>query len=59
GLVGYHRVCYFLSRDEETWQQGQDRCSELGASLAMLKDEEMELLFPLSRNDNHWLRLRR
>uniref|UniRef100_A0A8C3TRI7 C-type lectin domain-containing protein n=1 Tax=Catharus ustulatus TaxID=91951 RepID=A0A8C3TRI7_CATUS len=24
-----------------TWEQGQERCSELGASLAILKDEEM------------------
>lgn len=39
--VGYRRICYFLSKDQHTWDQGQARCSELGASLAVLRDEEM------------------
>ncbi|XP_031950264.1 uncharacterized protein LOC116436921 isoform X2 [Corvus moneduloides] len=46
GWVGYRGVCDFLSRDQGTWGQGQARCSELGASLAVLKDEEMEFPFP-------------
>uniref|UniRef100_A0A8C3XY46 C-type lectin domain-containing protein n=1 Tax=Catharus ustulatus TaxID=91951 RepID=A0A8C3XY46_CATUS len=41
GWVGYNGVCYYFSRDQGTWEQGQERCSELGASLAILKDEEM------------------
>ncbi|NXB87744.1 CD69 protein, partial [Vidua chalybeata] len=45
GWVGYNGVCYYLSRDYSTWEQGQERCSELGASLAILKDEAMDLLF--------------
>ncbi|NWI45179.1 CD69 protein, partial [Picathartes gymnocephalus] len=57
--VGYRGVCYFLSRDEGTWEQAQARCSELGASLAMLKDREMEFLFRLSGNEHYWLGLRR
>uniref|UniRef100_A0A8U7NMJ0 Uncharacterized protein n=1 Tax=Corvus moneduloides TaxID=1196302 RepID=A0A8U7NMJ0_CORMO len=44
GWVGYRGVCDFRSRDQGTWDQGQARCSELGASLAVLKDEEMEFL---------------
>ncbi|NWV02653.1 CD69 protein, partial [Ptilonorhynchus violaceus] len=59
GWVGYHRVCYYLSRDYSSWEQGQDRCSQLGASLAVLKDEEMDFLFRLSRNVTYWLGLRR
>ncbi|NXB90767.1 CLC2D protein, partial [Vidua chalybeata] len=47
GWVSYNGVCYYLSRDYGTWEQGQERCSELGASLAILKDEEMDLLFHL------------
>ncbi|NXU97786.1 CLC2L protein, partial [Cettia cetti] len=39
--------------------QGQAQCSELGASLAVLRDEEMEFLFRLSRRVSLWLRLRR
>ncbi|XP_048145683.1 uncharacterized protein LOC125318793 isoform X3 [Corvus hawaiiensis] len=46
GWVGYRGVCDFLSRDQGTWGQGQARCSKLGASLAVLKDEEMEFPFP-------------
>ncbi|NWR40270.1 CD69 protein, partial [Tachuris rubrigastra] len=57
--VGYQGVCYYLSRDEGTWEQGQDRCSELGASLAVLSDEEMGFLFRLRGNMDYWLGLRR
>ncbi|NXY12477.1 CD69 protein, partial [Pteruthius melanotis] len=59
GWVGYNGICYFLSRDHRTWDQGQARCSELGASLAMLRDEEMEFLFTFSRDVDYWLGLRR
>lgn len=41
GWVGYNGTCYYFSRDHGSWEQGQERCSELGASLAILKDEEM------------------
>ncbi|NWV42773.1 CL12A protein, partial [Grantiella picta] len=59
GWVGYNGICYFLSRDHLIWDQAQARCSELGASLAVLKDWEMEFLFCLSRNDDYWLGLHR
>ncbi|XP_064573607.1 C-type lectin domain family 2 member B-like [Zonotrichia leucophrys gambelii] len=60
GWVGYNGVCYYFSRDYSTWEQGQERCSELGASLAIAKDEEaMDLLFCLRGNGNFWLGLRR
>ncbi|NWH91786.1 CLC2H protein, partial [Aegithalos caudatus] len=59
GWVGYNGVCYYLSRDYSTWEQGQEQCSELGASLAILKDEEMDLLFRLAGNVDYWLGLRR
>ncbi|XP_066410939.1 C-type lectin domain family 2 member D11-like isoform X4 [Molothrus aeneus] len=58
--VGYNGVCYYFSRDYSTWEQGQERCSELGASLAIAKDEEaMDLLFRLRGNVDYWLGLRR
>ncbi|XP_054144318.1 uncharacterized protein LOC128944881 [Melozone crissalis] len=38
--VGYNGVCYYFSRDYSTWEQGQERCSELNASLAIAQDEE-------------------
>ncbi|NXX29011.1 CD69 protein, partial [Nicator chloris] len=57
--VGYRRICYFLSKDHRTWDQSQAQCSELGASLAVLRDEEMEFLFPLSARVDYWLGLRR
>ncbi|NWZ95287.1 CLC2D protein, partial [Nesospiza acunhae] len=60
GWVGYNGVCYYFSRDFGTWDQGQERCSELGASLAIAKDEEaMDLLFRLRGNGDFWLGLRR
>ncbi|KAM7047955.1 LOW QUALITY PROTEIN: C-type lectin domain family 2 member D2-like [Acridotheres tristis] len=59
GWVGYNGVCYYLSRDSRSWEQSQERCSELGASLAILKDEEMDLFFRLRGNGDYWLGLRR
>ncbi|KAL9847285.1 uncharacterized protein GJ701_007572 isoform 4-T4 [Geothlypis trichas] len=60
GWVGYKGVCYGFSRDYSTWEQGQERCSKLNASLAMAKDEEaMDLLSRLCGNVDYWLGLRR
>ncbi|XP_074400282.1 uncharacterized protein LOC141729466 [Zonotrichia albicollis] len=60
GWVGYKGVCYYFSRDYSTWDQGQERCSELNASLAIAKDEEaMDLLSRLCGNGDFWLGLRR
>ncbi|XP_066180486.1 C-type lectin domain family 2 member H-like [Sylvia atricapilla] len=60
GWVGYNGICYYLSRDFGTWDEGEERCSELGASLAIVKDEEAtDLLFPLRGNGDFWLGLRR
>ncbi|XP_054144311.1 killer cell lectin-like receptor subfamily G member 2 [Melozone crissalis] len=58
--IGYNGVCYYFSLDNSTWEQGQERCSELNASLAIAKDEEaMDLLFRLGGNGDFWLGLRR
>ncbi|XP_057244353.1 early activation antigen CD69-like [Malurus melanocephalus] len=57
--VGHRGICYFLSRDQLSWDQAQARCSELGASLAVLQDWEMEFLFPHSARVDYWLGLRR
>ncbi|XP_064496579.1 C-type lectin domain family 2 member D-like [Pseudopipra pipra] len=57
--VGYNRVCYYLSRDEGNWEQARDRCSKLGASLAVLSDKEMGFLFRLNGNLDYWLGLQR
>ncbi|XP_063262270.1 C-type lectin domain family 2 member D-like isoform X2 [Prinia subflava] len=59
GWVGYNGVCYYFSRDSSTWEQGQERCSELGASLAIVKDADLGLLFRLRGNVDYWLGLRR
>ncbi|XP_037996745.1 killer cell lectin-like receptor subfamily G member 2 [Motacilla alba alba] len=60
GWVGFNGVCYYFSRDDGTWEQGQERCSELNASLAIAKDEgAMDLLFRLRGNGDYWLGLRR
>ncbi|KAM7008315.1 uncharacterized protein RBU47_008022 [Passerculus sandwichensis] len=58
--IGYNGVCYYFSRDFSTWEQGQERCSELNASLAIAQDEEaMDLLSRLCGNFGYWLGLRR
>nr|XP_041573054.1 early activation antigen CD69 [Taeniopygia guttata] len=57
GWVGSNGVCYYLSRDSRSWEQAQERCSELGASLAILKDEAMDLLFRLRGNVDYWIGL--
>ncbi|NXH49015.1 CLC2H protein, partial [Dicaeum eximium] len=59
GWVGYNGVCYYFSRDSSTWEQGQEWCSELGASLAIPNDENRGLLFRLRGNVDLWLGLRR
>ncbi|KAM7016292.1 uncharacterized protein RBU47_005073 [Passerculus sandwichensis] len=60
GWLGFNAVCYYFSRDYSTWEQGQERCSELNASLAIAQDEEaMDLLFRLGGNVDFWLGLRR
>ncbi|XP_063262275.1 early activation antigen CD69-like isoform X3 [Prinia subflava] len=59
GWVGYNGLCYYFSRDSSTWEQGQERCSELGASLAIVQDEDVGLLFRLRGNVDYWLGLRR
>ncbi|NWU88013.1 CLC2D protein, partial [Onychorhynchus coronatus] len=71
---GYHGICSYLLTDMGSWEQGQNQCSKLGASLAMLKDNEMMswgsshcqlrspfqgLLFLLRRDFNYRLGLRR
>ncbi|XP_059706783.1 uncharacterized protein LOC132329605 [Haemorhous mexicanus] len=40
GWVWYKGVCYSFSRDYSTWEQCQERCSQLNASLAIAEDEE-------------------
>lgn len=60
GWFGFDGVCYYFSRDYGTWEQAQERCSQLNASLAIAKDEEaMDLLFRLRGNGDFWLGLRR
>ncbi|KAK2542388.1 hypothetical protein Q9233_000480 [Columba guinea] len=60
--VGYRNVCYYLSSMEQegSWEWSQERCSLLGASLAVLEREwEMEFLSRLRGNIDYWLGLRR
>ncbi|XP_062352697.1 C-type lectin domain family 2 member D-like [Cinclus cinclus] len=59
GWFGYNGVCYYFSRDSRTWEQSQERCSELGASLAIVQDEAMHWLLRLRGNVDYWLGLRR
>ncbi|KAM4896980.1 C-type lectin domain family 2 member H-like [Sylvia borin] len=60
GWVGYNGLCYYFSRDYSTWDECEERCSELGASLAIVKDEAAtDLLFLLRGNGDYWLGLRR
>ncbi|KAM6038857.1 C-type lectin domain family 2 member B-like isoform 10-T10 [Theristicus caerulescens] len=58
--VGYRNVCYYLSSEEGSWEWSQERCSSLGASLAVLKmGWEMDFLWYLKGNVDYWLGLRR
>ncbi|XP_050770773.1 C-type lectin domain family 2 member B-like [Gymnogyps californianus] len=58
--VGYRNVCYYLSREEGSWEWSQEQCSLHGASLAVLRREwEMEFLSRLKGNADCWLGLRR
>ncbi|XP_074020882.1 C-type lectin domain family 2 member B-like [Numenius arquata] len=60
GWVGYYNVCYYLSRDEGSWEWSQEQCSSHGASLVLLRREwEMEFLSRLNVNVNSWIGLRR
>ncbi|KAM6233315.1 early activation antigen CD69-like isoform 2-T2 [Porphyrio hochstetteri] len=58
--VGYHHVCYYISKEEGTWDWSRERCSSLRASLAVLRAEwEVDFLTILKDNANCWLGLRR
>ncbi|NXN51926.1 CLC2B protein, partial [Rynchops niger] len=58
--VGYRNVCYYLSRDEGSWEWSQEQCSSHGASLAMPKSqEEREFLWSHKGDPVYWLGLRR
>ncbi|XP_075382173.1 C-type lectin domain family 2 member F-like [Mycteria americana] len=58
--VGYRNVCYYLSREEGSWEWSQEQCSSCGASLAVFKrDWEKEFLLRLKGNIDYWLGLRR
>ncbi|KAM6325785.1 C-type lectin domain family 2 member B-like isoform 2-T2 [Alca torda] len=58
--VGYRNVCYYLSRDEGSWEWSQEQCSSHGASLAMPRREgEMEFLWHHKGGLLPWLGLRR
>ncbi|KAM6038951.1 C-type lectin domain family 2 member B-like isoform 3-T3 [Theristicus caerulescens] len=58
--VGYRNVCYYLSSEEGSWEWSQERCSSLGASLAVPKmGWEMDFLWHLKGNVDYWLGLRR
>ncbi|XP_074990803.1 uncharacterized protein LOC142074185 isoform X2 [Calonectris borealis] len=60
GWVGYRGVCYYLSKEEGSWEWSQEQCSSRGASLAVLRMSwEMELLSRLKGNADYWLGLRR
>ncbi|NXQ58542.1 CLC4G protein, partial [Anthoscopus minutus] len=57
--VGDNGTCYYFSRDHCTWEQAQEQCSELGASLAILKDVEfLDFFFHHRKNGDYWLGLR-
>ncbi|NWR60229.1 CD69 protein, partial [Bucorvus abyssinicus] len=57
--VAHRGVCYYLSTEEGSWEQGRERCSALGASLAVLREEWEPFLSRLSGKFNYWLGLRR
>ncbi|KAM6233323.1 C-type lectin domain family 2 member B-like isoform 2-T2 [Porphyrio hochstetteri] len=58
--VGHRNVCYYISSEEGTWDWSRERCSSLGASLAVLRAEwEVDFLTILKDNADCWLGLRR
>ncbi|NXF58889.1 CLC2B protein, partial [Ciccaba nigrolineata] len=58
--VAYRGVCYYLSSEEGSWEWSRERCSSLGASLAVLKEQwEREFLLRLKGNIDCWVGLRR
>ncbi|NXT55026.1 CLC4C protein, partial [Pluvianellus socialis] len=59
GWVGYRGVCYYLSQEQGSWDWSQERCSSLGASLAVLRREWERLFWHLKDNVDYWLGLRR
>ncbi|NXK15504.1 CLC2B protein, partial [Herpetotheres cachinnans] len=57
--VGYCDVCYYLSREEGSWEWSREQCSSLGASLAVLERALEMFLLCLKGNVDYWLGLRR
>uniref|UniRef100_A0A8B9Q7T7 C-type lectin domain-containing protein n=1 Tax=Apteryx owenii TaxID=8824 RepID=A0A8B9Q7T7_APTOW len=60
GWIGYRGICYYVSREEASWESSQRVCSSLGASLAVLKREwEVPFLRRLKGSTDCWFGLRR
>ncbi|XP_062454612.1 C-type lectin domain family 2 member B-like isoform X4 [Rhea pennata] len=58
--IGYRGMCYYLSRDEGSWDSSQHNCSSLGASLAVIKREwEVDFLRQFKGSIDCWFGLRR
>ncbi|XP_063174730.1 uncharacterized protein LOC134507791 [Chroicocephalus ridibundus] len=58
--IGYRGKCYYFSEIEGNWTSGQNNCSALGASLAMLDGvEELSFVVRYKGTSEHWIGLSR
>ncbi|XP_063148872.1 C-type lectin domain family 2 member B-like [Candoia aspera] len=57
--IGHRGRCYKPSEEEKNWQESQNACISLDASLAKITDEEMEFVKTITDNDIFWIGLRR
>ncbi|XP_014814354.1 PREDICTED: C-type lectin domain family 2 member B-like [Calidris pugnax] len=58
--IGYRGKCYYFSEVEGNWTSGQDNCSALGASLAMLDSlEDLSFVRRYQGTSEHWIGLSR
>ncbi|XP_067402588.1 C-type lectin domain family 2 member B-like [Emydura macquarii macquarii] len=58
GWIGYQGKCYYFSETENNWNNSQNNCSALGASLAVI-DSKQEMAFMMRYKDTseYWIGL--
>ncbi|KAK6477324.1 C-type lectin domain family 2 member L-like [Huso huso] len=60
GWVKGSGVCYFISKESNSWTVSQDRCAKAGAQLVVIQDrKELQFLYNNLNSGIYWIGLRR
>ncbi|XP_034954711.1 C-type lectin domain family 2 member B isoform X2 [Zootoca vivipara] len=57
--IWYEGICYFFSNEEKSWMSSQKFCSSFNASLAVIPNNEKDIMNRLKGKNSYWIGLRR